>query len=136
MNCRELVHDIFLMQGLQDVHNFFFKELDSWDVWSVDEDNRKKELNAMARRGLEKWMTLFKVSLRSEELSVLVSHSFSLCAFPNIWTIAWLNQRISFRGTEGNTWIDDFKKWTSQQNKEAKHLTTVRSEWTEIVAKD
>ncbi|XP_022106675.1 WD repeat-containing protein 97-like isoform X2 [Acanthaster planci] len=61
---RELVHDIFLVLGLQDMHNYFFKELDSWDVWSVDEENRKKELNAMARRWLEKWLTLFKSHLR------------------------------------------------------------------------
>ena len=59
---RELVHDIFLVLGLQDMHNYFFKELDGWDVWSVDEENRKKELNAMARRWLEKWLTLFKVT--------------------------------------------------------------------------
>ncbi|XP_038077425.1 WD repeat-containing protein 97-like isoform X3 [Patiria miniata] len=61
---RELVHDIFLVLGLQDMHNYFFKELDSWDVWSVDEENRKKELNAMARRWLDKWLTLFKSHLR------------------------------------------------------------------------
>ncbi|XP_033626173.1 WD repeat-containing protein 97-like isoform X4 [Asterias rubens] len=61
---RELVHDIFLSLGLQDMHNYFFKELDGWDIWNVDEENRKKELNAMARRWIEKWLALFKSHLR------------------------------------------------------------------------
>ena len=56
------MHDIFLSLGLQDMHNYFFKELDGWDIWNVDEENRKKELNAMARRWIEKWLALFKVN--------------------------------------------------------------------------
>lgn len=47
--------------GLQDDHNYFFKEMDSWDIWSIEEEHRKAELTGMCRKWLEKWLNLFKV---------------------------------------------------------------------------
>ncbi|XP_071957525.1 WD repeat-containing protein 97-like isoform X2 [Antedon mediterranea] len=61
---RELVHDMLILIGLQDTHNYFFRELDSWDVWNLDDDNRKKELIVMCKMWVVKWTTLFKNHLK------------------------------------------------------------------------
>ncbi|XP_071494014.1 uncharacterized protein [Diadema antillarum] len=61
---REMAHDLFLHMGLEDVHNYFFKELDSWDVWSMEEESRKKEVKEMAQMWLDQWMALFKGHLK------------------------------------------------------------------------
>ncbi|XP_033117217.1 WD repeat-containing protein 97-like isoform X2 [Anneissia japonica] len=61
---RELVHDMLILIGLQDTHNYFFRELDSWDVWNLEEENRKKDLTAMCKLWVDKWTTLFKNHLK------------------------------------------------------------------------
>ena len=58
-----MAHDLFIHMGLEDAHNYFVKELDSWDVWGIEEESRKKEVREMATMWLEQWMALFKVSL-------------------------------------------------------------------------
>lgn len=61
---REMAHDLFLHMGLEDAHNYFFKELDSWDVWGMEEESRKKEVKEMATMWLDQWMSLFKGHLK------------------------------------------------------------------------
>nr|XP_006814610.1 PREDICTED: uncharacterized protein LOC100377114 [Saccoglossus kowalevskii] len=58
---RNYVRNMFLHFGLQDPHNFFYKELDSWELWSLDDaTNRKEELKVMASNWIDKWMEMFK----------------------------------------------------------------------------
>eukprot|EP00057_Strongylocentrotus_purpuratus_P009425 XP_011663899.1 PREDICTED: uncharacterized protein LOC581299 isoform X4 [Strongylocentrotus purpuratus] len=61
---REMAHDLFIHMGLEDAHNYFVKELDSWDVWGIEEESRKKEVREMATMWLEQWMALFKGHLK------------------------------------------------------------------------
>ncbi|XP_071824021.1 uncharacterized protein [Apostichopus japonicus] len=61
---RELVGECFFNMGLNDDHNYFFKEMDSWDIWNIEEENRKPELTGMCRKWLEKWMSHFKSHLK------------------------------------------------------------------------
>ncbi|XP_074656785.1 WD repeat-containing protein 97-like [Tubulanus polymorphus] len=55
--------DMLKMCGMIDPHNYFTKELDSWDTWGLDDKNRKRTLIAMCSDWLEKWMTQFKIHL-------------------------------------------------------------------------
>ncbi|XP_041453812.1 WD repeat-containing protein 97-like isoform X10 [Lytechinus variegatus] len=61
---REMAHDLFIHMGLEDAHNYFVKELDSWDVWGMEEESRKKEVREMATMWLDQWMALFKGHLK------------------------------------------------------------------------
>ncbi|PIK43043.1 hypothetical protein BSL78_20097 [Apostichopus japonicus] len=61
---RELVGECFFNMGLNDDHNYFFKEMDSWDIWNIEGENRKPELTGMCRKWLEKWMSHFKSHLK------------------------------------------------------------------------
>ncbi|XP_033754622.1 WD repeat-containing protein 97-like isoform X2 [Pecten maximus] len=49
--------------GLQDPHKHIQKELDSWDIWNVEEDDRKADLRKMAQQWLDRWMTSYKLHL-------------------------------------------------------------------------
>ncbi|OWF56397.1 WD repeat-containing protein [Mizuhopecten yessoensis] len=49
--------------GLQDPHKHIPKELDSWDIWNVEEDDRKADLRKMAQQWLDRWMTSYKLHL-------------------------------------------------------------------------
>ena len=59
---RELVHDIMNAIGLEDQYEFFYKEMDGWDIWSIDEEaDRGRELAGMSTKWIEKWTINFKV---------------------------------------------------------------------------
>ena len=40
--------------NLKDQHNYLPKELDSWDVWNVDDKDRAGEIRRISRAWLEK----------------------------------------------------------------------------------
>ena len=40
--------------GLKDPHKYFSKELDSWDVWNLDEKDRQGDLRRMCRDWLDR----------------------------------------------------------------------------------
>ncbi|XP_065827477.1 uncharacterized protein [Oscarella lobularis] len=53
---REVVATYFLSMGLDDQNQYFIpKELDSWDIWNLEEENRKSRLTAMASDWFQRW---------------------------------------------------------------------------------
>ncbi|XP_052231228.1 WD repeat-containing protein 97-like isoform X3 [Dreissena polymorpha] len=60
---RTMVNAILTSAGLQDPHKFLPKELDSWDIWNVEEDDRKSDLRKMSHQWLDRWMTSYKLHL-------------------------------------------------------------------------
>ncbi|KAL4234274.1 hypothetical protein ACF0H5_005924 [Mactra antiquata] len=60
---RSEVMTILTNCGLQDQHKFLPKELDSWDIWNVEEDDRKSDLRKMCHQWLDRWMTTYKLHL-------------------------------------------------------------------------
>ncbi|ESO96594.1 hypothetical protein LOTGIDRAFT_239301 [Lottia gigantea] len=60
---RMLVCDILANCGLQDPHRQLEKELDLWDIWNIDEEDRKKELRNMCYQWLDRWMTSYKLHI-------------------------------------------------------------------------
>lgn len=53
---RTTVLDILNSIGLQDPHRQMQKELDSWDIWNIEDADRKKELKMMCSQWLERWV--------------------------------------------------------------------------------
>ena len=41
--------------GLQDPHRQLQKELDSWDIWNIEETDRKKDLKKMCSQWLDRY---------------------------------------------------------------------------------
>ncbi|XP_048765698.2 WD repeat-containing protein 97-like isoform X2 [Ostrea edulis] len=60
---RMTVTDLLSAIGLQDPQKFFPKELDSWDIWNVEEEDRKGDLRKMCQQWLDRWMTSYKLHL-------------------------------------------------------------------------
>ncbi|XP_052816853.1 uncharacterized protein LOC128243253 isoform X2 [Mya arenaria] len=60
---RDLVNTIFQSAGLQDQHKYLPRELDSWDIWNVEEDDRKADLRKMCHQWLDRWMTTYKLHM-------------------------------------------------------------------------
>ncbi|XP_053401290.1 WD repeat-containing protein 97-like isoform X3 [Mercenaria mercenaria] len=60
---RAVVNTILTSIGMQDQHKFLPKELDSWDIWNVEEDDRKSDLRKMCHQWLDRWMTTYKLHL-------------------------------------------------------------------------
>ncbi|ELT93743.1 hypothetical protein CAPTEDRAFT_227356 [Capitella teleta] len=48
------------LSGLKDPHSCLTKELDSWDIWQINESDRTKELRKKCGSFLDKWMDNFK----------------------------------------------------------------------------
>ena len=46
--------EILKLCGLKDDNNYLTKELDTWDLWDMDEDERPHELRRMCREWLDK----------------------------------------------------------------------------------
>lgn len=42
--------------GLQDPHSHMVKELDSWDIWNVEEADRKADLRTMCQQWLDRYV--------------------------------------------------------------------------------
>ncbi|KAK7114553.1 WD repeat-containing protein 97-like isoform X2 [Littorina saxatilis] len=61
---RTTVLDILNSIGLQDPHRQMQKELDSWDIWNIEDADRKKELKMMCSQWLERWMTSYKLHIK------------------------------------------------------------------------
>ncbi|XP_064640581.1 WD repeat-containing protein 97-like [Lineus longissimus] len=57
------VQEIFHRFGIHDPHHYFFRELDSWDVWNLEETHRKEQLAKICEEWLDKWHTSFKIHL-------------------------------------------------------------------------
>lgn len=51
---RKLVMETIRDCGLKDPHNYLPKELDSWDVWNLDDSDRGTELRNISRNWLDK----------------------------------------------------------------------------------
>ncbi|XP_055955273.1 WD repeat-containing protein 97 [Patella vulgata] len=60
---RSLVCDILINCGLQDSHRQLEKELDSWDIWNLEEEDRKTDLRVMCHQWLDRWMTSYKLHI-------------------------------------------------------------------------
>ncbi|CAH1779292.1 unnamed protein product [Owenia fusiformis] len=60
---RQIVRDAFAFSGLNDPHDHFGRDMDSWDTWNVSEDNRKPEIKNMCELWLDKWLATFKIHL-------------------------------------------------------------------------
>ena len=52
------MNNIMNAVGLQDPHKFLGKELDSWDIWNVEEEDRKADLRKMCHQWLDRWVWL------------------------------------------------------------------------------
>nr|KAG5693101.1 hypothetical protein BaRGS_014051 [Batillaria attramentaria] len=61
---RVVVLDVLNAIGLQDPHRQLQKELDSWDIWNVEEADHKKDLKKMCSQWLDRWMTSFKLHIK------------------------------------------------------------------------
>ncbi|KAL5022160.1 hypothetical protein ScPMuIL_001315 [Solemya velum] len=61
---RLTVQDILTACGLHDPSHYLPQDLDSWDIWTVDESNRKAGLTKMAHDWLDRWMTSYKLNLQ------------------------------------------------------------------------
>lgn len=46
--------DMLTSCGLQDQQKYFIKELDSWDIWNVEEADRKADLRKMCYSWLDR----------------------------------------------------------------------------------
>ncbi|CAK8684815.1 unnamed protein product [Clavelina lepadiformis] len=58
---RSYIRSILIEQGLQDPHQFLKKELESWEVWKMDETRAlKPQMRDMVQRWFEDWKTRFK----------------------------------------------------------------------------
>ena len=53
--CRTVVLDTLNSIGLQDPHRQLQKELDSWDIWNIEETDRKKDLKKMCSQWLDRY---------------------------------------------------------------------------------
>ena len=53
-NFRRKVKEILKVCGLKDDSDYLTRELDTWDVWDMDEDERPHELRRMCREWLDK----------------------------------------------------------------------------------
>ncbi|KAK3085393.1 hypothetical protein FSP39_002701 [Pinctada imbricata] len=51
---RTTVLDILTGGGMQDPQKFFPKELDTWDIWNVNEEDRKGDLRKMCQQWLDR----------------------------------------------------------------------------------
>ena len=51
---RGLVLEILNRNGLRDPHVYFPRELDQWDVWGLDDDERPHELRRVCSEWLDK----------------------------------------------------------------------------------
>ncbi|XP_067652672.1 WD repeat-containing protein 97-like isoform X2 [Haliotis asinina] len=60
---RSSIMDTLFGCGLQDPHRNFQKELDSWDIWNLDDSDRKMELRRMCQQWLNRWMTSYKLHI-------------------------------------------------------------------------
>ncbi|XP_071172379.1 WD repeat-containing protein 97-like isoform X3 [Mytilus edulis] len=60
---RATTMDMLNSCGLQDQQKYFIKELDSWDIWNVEEADRKADLRKMVHSWLDRWMTSYKLHL-------------------------------------------------------------------------
>ncbi|XP_048253419.1 WD repeat-containing protein 97-like isoform X2 [Haliotis rufescens] len=60
---RSTIMDTLFGCGLQDPHHNFLKELDSWDIWNLDDSDRKMELRRMCQQWLNRWMTSYKLHI-------------------------------------------------------------------------
>jgi len=72
---RSSVLEVMSSLGLQDSHRQFQKELDSWDVWSVGDDNPKDELHKMCNQWLDRWMTSYKLRIKDTMEKLSAGHS-------------------------------------------------------------
>jgi hypothetical protein len=48
--------EIFRDCGLHDPHQYFFHELDSWDVWNLEEMHRKEQIGKICEEWLDKYV--------------------------------------------------------------------------------
>lgn len=55
--------DMLKSCGLHDSQKYLMKELDSWDIWNVEEADRKADLRKMCHSWLDRWMTSYKLHL-------------------------------------------------------------------------
>ncbi|WAR11385.1 WDR97-like protein [Mya arenaria] len=58
-----VAHIVIKSAGLQDQHKYLPRELDSWDIWNVEEDDRKADLRKMCHQWLDRWMTTYKLHM-------------------------------------------------------------------------
>ena len=53
---RFVVLSLLTDSGMQDPHKHLPKELDSWDIWNVEEDDRKADLRKLCQQWLDRWV--------------------------------------------------------------------------------
>ncbi|XP_005105308.1 WD repeat-containing protein 97 isoform X2 [Aplysia californica] len=82
---RASVLEVMTNLGLADPHRQFQKELDSWDIWSLDEKNHREELHKMCNQWLDRWMTSYKLRIKDTVDKLNMGHS--------------LHGRLSHRGS-------------------------------------
>lgn len=61
---RNLCIDLLNLCGMRDLHKHMEQELDSWEVWHLDEKERSTELRKMAQA----WLDKYAVYLLGEEI--------------------------------------------------------------------
>ncbi|XP_041375421.1 WD repeat-containing protein 97-like isoform X2 [Gigantopelta aegis] len=61
---RSTVLAILSRGGLHDPYKKLIRELDSWDIWSLERDDRKAELRHMVNQWLNRWMTSYRLHMK------------------------------------------------------------------------
>ncbi|KAK3741975.1 hypothetical protein RRG08_024721 [Elysia crispata] len=72
---RSQVMEVLTSFGLVDPHRQFQKELDSWDIWSIDEKNHLDELHKMSNQWLDRWMASYKMRIKDTVEKLQQGHS-------------------------------------------------------------
>ncbi|GFN75135.1 WD repeat-containing protein kiaa1875-like isoform x3 [Plakobranchus ocellatus] len=72
---RSQVVEVLTNLGLVDPHKQFQKELDSWDIWSIDEKNHLDELHKMSNQWLDRWMASYKMRIKDTVEKLQQGHS-------------------------------------------------------------
>ncbi|BFZ13069.1 hypothetical protein BsWGS_16108 [Bradybaena similaris] len=76
---RSAVLDAVMNLGLADPHRQLQKELDSWDIWSIEEARLRKQLHDMCNEWLDRWMTSYKIRIQDSVDLLNQGHSLHGC---------------------------------------------------------
>ncbi|CAL1526294.1 unnamed protein product [Lymnaea stagnalis] len=73
---RSAVLEVMNNLGLVDPHRQLQKELDSWDIWSLEEKTHREELHQMANQWLDRWMSAYQMRIQDTVAKLNTGHSF------------------------------------------------------------
>ena len=87
--------EILKLCGLKDDNKYLTKELDTWDLWDMDEDERPHELRRMCREWLDK---LVKYSHVLRMMFCFTCRNvICFMIYETIFTTEWKQRKFSFK---------------------------------------